>query len=58
MYVMFEPKKVQKSCVITLKNDAEFEQELTCALKNDMRDLANFDVTLESFKTCTLMGSF
>ena len=58
MYIMCESKKVQKSCVITLKNDAKFVEELTCALKNDMRDLANFDATLESLKTCTLMSSF
>ena len=38
---------------ITLKNDAKFEEELTCALKNDVRILANFDATL---KICTLMG--
>ena len=44
--------------VITLTNDAKFEEELTCALKNDMRNLMNFDTTLESLKICTLMGSF
>ena len=32
--------------------------ELTCASKNDMRNLANFDLTLESLKTSTLMRSF
>ena len=31
---------------------------MTCALKNDMRNLANFDPTLESLKICTLVGSF
>ena len=36
----------------------QFEEELTCALKNDMINLANFDSTLESLKICTLMGSF
>ena len=29
-------------CVMTMKNDAKFEEELTCKLKNDMRNLANF----------------
>ena len=38
------------SYVITLENDAKFEEGLTCALKND--------VTLESLKICTLMGFF
>ena len=31
---------------------------MTCALKNDIRDLAGFDPTLESLKICTLMGFF
>ena len=44
--------------VITLKNDAKFDEELTCALKNDMRYFENFDPTLESLKICTLMGTF
>ena len=53
---MFEPKKcTEELCVTTLKNDAKFEEELTCALKNDVRNLANFDATL---KICTLMGFF
>ena len=30
-------------CVKTLKNDAKFEQEMTCQLKTDMRNLRNFD---------------
>ena len=25
-----------------LKNDAKFEEKLTCSLENDMRNLANF----------------
>ena len=45
--IIFEPKKVHRSSVITLKNDAKFEQELTCALKNDVRNLVNFDTTLK-----------
>ena len=47
--VIFEPKKVHRSSVITLKNDAKFEQELTCALKNYVRNLANFDTTLKIY---------
>ena len=30
-------------CVMTMKNDAKFEAELTCQLKIDMRNLTNFD---------------
>ena len=32
-----------ESCVMTMKNDAEFEIELTCHFKIDMRNLTNFD---------------
>ena len=30
-------------CVMTMKNDAKFEIELTCHFKTDMRTLTNFD---------------
>ena len=53
--ILFEPKKEHRSSVITLKNDAEFDQELICALKNDVRNLANFDTT---FKIYTLIDFF
>ena len=55
---MFELKRAKELCVIKLKNDAKFEEEWTCALKNYTRNLANFDPTLESLKICTLMGCF
>ena len=29
--------------VMTVKNDAKFEEELTCQFKSDMRNLTNFD---------------
>ena len=51
-------KSTEELCVITLKNDEKFQEELTCALKNEMRNLANFDPTVESLKIRTLMGSF
>ena len=28
---------------MTMKNDANFEEELTCRMKIDMRNLINFD---------------
>ena len=28
---------------MAMKNDAEFEEELTCQFKSDMRNLMNFD---------------
>ena len=30
-------------CVMTMKNDAKFEEELTCEFKIDMRNLTNFE---------------
>ena len=30
-------------CVMTMINDAKFEEELTCRFKIDMRNLTNFD---------------
>ena len=30
-------------CVMTLKNDAKTDDELTCQFKIDMRNLTNFD---------------
>ena len=50
----FSQKSTEELCVITLKNDAKFEEELTYALKNGMRNLANFHPTLESLESLTL----
>ena len=44
---------------MALKIDATFEGKLTSALKNDMRNLANFHHSmLESLKIMTLTGYF
>ena len=45
---------------MTLKIDAKFEGKLTCASKNDMRNLANFHQSTfdESVKIRTFIGSF
>ena len=53
-------KTPEELCVITLNNDVKFEEELTCTLKNGMRNLANpiLNPILESLKICTLTGSF
>ena len=32
-------------CVMTMKNDAKIEEELTCQFKTDMRNLTYFDLT-------------
>ena len=40
---MFEQKKsIEELCLMTLNIDATFEEKLTCTLKRDMRNLANF----------------
>ena len=44
---------------MALNTDATFEGKLTCAFKNDTRNLANFhQSTFESLQIGTLMGSF
>ena len=32
-------------CVITMKNDTKFQEELNCQFKIDMRYLTNFDLS-------------
>ena len=34
-------------CVMTMKNDAKFEKELTCCFKIDMRNLTNFELSTQ-----------
>ena len=34
-------------CVMTMKNDTKFEQELTCQFKIDIRNLTNFDLSTQ-----------
>ena len=44
---------------MVLNIDATFEEKLTCAFKNEMRNLANFNQSMfESLKIGTLKGSF
>ena len=39
---------------MTLKNDAKFEEELTCHFKSDMRNLTNFDTSTQKSKKFAL----
>ena len=39
----YELKSTGELCVMTMKNDAKFEEELTCHFKIDMSNLMNFD---------------
>ena len=36
-------KFTEQLCLMTMKNDANFEEELTCRFKIDMGNLMNFD---------------
>ena len=36
-------KFTEELCLVTMKNDVKFEEELICHLKIDMRNLTNFD---------------
>ena len=39
---------------MTLKNDAKFEEELTCRLKIYMRNFTNFDRSTRKSQKCSL----
>ena len=41
-------------CVMTMKNDAKFEKELTCQFKTDMRNLINVDPSTRKSKKFAL----
>ena len=52
-------KSIEELFLIALNIDAKFERKITCAFKNDMRNLANFhQCTCESLPIGTLMRSF
>ena len=51
-YILFELKSIEEFCLMALNIDATFEEKLTCAFKNGMRNLANFHESMfESLKT-------
>ena len=43
-------KFAEELCVMTMKNNAKFEEELTFHFKTDMRNLTNFDPTTQKSK--------
>ena len=52
-------KFTEELCVMTIKNDAKFEEELTCQFKMDMRNWLNFNPSTQKIsKIYTLMGCF
>ena len=52
-------KFAEELCVMKTKNNAKFEEELSCNFKTGMSNLTNFDSnTQKSKKKCSLIGSF
>ena len=47
-------KVTEELCVMTMKNDAKFEEELTCRFKINMRNLTNFDPSTQKSQTFAL----
>ena len=47
-------KFAEELCVIKMKNNVKFEEELTCHFKTDMRNLMNFDSSTRKFKKIAL----
>ena len=47
-------KLTEEFCVMTVKNDAKFEEELTCQFKIDMRNLTNFESSTQKSQNFTL----
>ena len=39
-------KSAEELCVMAMKNDANFEEGLTCQFKIDMRNLMRFDPSI------------
>ena len=39
---------------MTMKNDTDLEEELTCRFKIDMRNFTNFDQSTRKSKKCVL----
>ena len=43
-------KLTEELCFMTMKNNAKFEEELTCHFKTDMKNLTNFDSSTRKSK--------
>ena len=41
-------KFTKELCVMRIKNDAKFEENLTCGFGNDMRNLKNFNESTQT----------
>ena len=58
VYYVWAKKNTEELCVTTQKNDAKFEKQMTCALKNDMRNLVNFNRARKNIKISTMRDVF
>ena len=47
-------KFIEELCVMTMKNNAKFEEKLTCHFKTDMRNLMNFHLSTQKSKKIAL----
>ena len=47
-------KFTEELCVMSIKNDAKFEEGLTCRFKIHMRNLTNFDPSTRKSQKCAL----
>ena len=47
-------KFTEELCIMAMKNNAKFEEELTFHFKTDMRNLTNFDLSTQKSKKITL----
>ena len=43
-------KFTEELCVLTMKNDAKTEEEMTCRFKIDLRNFTNFDPSTRQSK--------
>ena len=41
-------------CIMTMKNDTKFNEELTCQFKVNMRNLTNFDPSTQKYQKFAL----
>ena len=51
---MYEIKIYRELCVMTIKNDAKFDEVSTCQFKIDMRNLTKFDPSTQKFQKSAL----
>ena len=55
---MYALKLTKELCVMIMKNDAKFGEELTCRFNIDMRDLRNFEPSTQKSQILHFNGLF